>query len=203
MAEGFPGKGDPSLYAEALPHYNLGNRYLAKEWYEKAVEKYLDAIKIYEFDADVYINLSVAYRKMGNMEGAIAACRKAAELNPTDWASWSNLGHLLMLQEKFPESYQSFSRALKCKIPAAEKHHIESSIESMKKIMNASGLTIDGKAIEQPTAVKPQAAAKQAAGGSVAAASRKPVAAGRSNQSAGAKKSGLDTRAYDQWLGDK
>jgi len=203
LAEGFPGKGDPYLYSESLPHYNLGNRYLAKEWYEKAVEKYLDAIKIYPYDADVYINLSVAYRKLGNLGGAEDACRKAVALNENDWSSWSNLGNLLMLQDKYPESYKCFTRAMKCKIPAAEKSHIESSIEGMKKVMNARGLTIDGQPLEPPAAVSPAPASKKTTTGKVAATSRKLPAVKRSTESSRVKDAGLDTRAYDQWLGDK
>jgi len=202
LAEGFPGKGDPYQYSEALPHYNLGNRYLAKQWYEKAIEKYLDAINIYPYDADVYINLAVAYRKLGNLEGAEDACRKAVALNENDWASWSNLGNLLMLQDKYPESYKCFCRAMKCKIPAGEKSHIESSIDGMKKIMNSRALTIEGKSLESPAADKPAPAAKKAAA-KVAGTSSKPPAAGHSAQSTPANEAGLDAKAYDQWLGGK
>lgn len=162
LAEGFPGKGDRLLYADALPHYNLGNKYLAKEWYEKAVEKYLDAIKIYEYDADVYLNLAVAYRKLGNLEAAEDASRKAVELNGDDWTGWSNLGNMLMAQEKFPEAYKTFVRAMKCKdIPPQEKTFIESNIDGMKKILKARGLTIDGKPLAPP-AVADVAAANTA-----------------------------------------
>jgi len=203
LAEGFPGKGDPYQYSESLPHYNLGNRYLAKQWYEKAVEKYLDAINIYPYDPDVYINLSVAYRKLGNLAGAEDACRKAVALNESDWASWSNLGNLLMLQDKYPESYKCFTRALKCKIPATEKSQIESSIDGMKKVMNARGLAIDGGPLERPAAVTPAPSSKRTTTGKVAARARKPPAVYRSTYSSRVKDAGLDTGAYDQWLGDK
>ncbi len=96
-----------------------------------------------------------------------------------------------------------FSRAMKCKIPAAEKHHIDSSIDSMKKVMNARGLTIEGQSLAPPAVTKPAPVAKKTTNGKVAATRRKPPATNRSNQSIGAKASGLDARAYDQWLGDK
>src|SRR5262249_44654250 len=140
--------------------------------------------------------------KMGNMEGAESACRKAVELNDKDWASWSNLANLLMLQEKFPESYKCFTRALKCKIPAAEKPHIESSIDGMKKIMNARGLTIDGQPLAPPAVTQSAPAPTKAATGKVASTPRKPAPA-RSNQPTAKRQSGLDAKAYEQWLGDK
>lgn len=158
--EGFPGKGDRLLYAEALPHYNLGNKYLAREWYEKAVEKYLDAIKIYEYDADVYTNLAVAYRKLNDIESAETAMRKAVELEPYDWTGWSNLANLLMVQEKFADSYQCFQYALKSPgIPAQEKAFIESNIDGIKKIMKARGLSVDGKPLA--SMAEPQPVAKK------------------------------------------
>jgi tetratricopeptide (TPR) repeat protein len=216
-AEGFPGKGNRMLYADALPHYNLGNKYLAKEWYEKAVEKYLDAINIYPYDADVYTNLAVAYRKMDNLAGAEEASRKAVELNDSDWTGWSNLGNMLMAQEKFPEAYKCFVRAMKCTgIPAEEKTHMESNIDGMKKILKSRGLTIDGTEIAPPvvtsdsarsgksvrkTAGGRVATAKSSAVGSISAAKRKTTV--RSSQMAGSKESEIDSGAYDAWLGSQ
>ncbi|MBX9691631.1 MAG: tetratricopeptide repeat protein, partial [Cyanobacteria bacterium] len=124
-AEGFPGIGNRLLYADALPHYNLGNRYLNKEWYEKAVEKYHDAIKIYPYDADVYTNLGLALRKMNDVAGAEQAYREALKLNDKDWMTWSNLANMLMIQDRFPESLKCFESALKCKVPPEEKDAIE------------------------------------------------------------------------------
>jgi len=224
-AEGFPGKGNRMKYADALPHYNLGNKYLAKEWYEKAAEKYIDAINIYPYDADVYLNLAVAYRKMGHLPEAEEASRKAVEMNDSDWTGWANLGNMLMAQEKFPEAYKCFVRAMKCDgIPQEEKTHMESNIDGMKKILKARGYTIDGKEIAPPavTGVKPAAGksgvASKAAGASSKTARRAAASAPISSpagsistrshktsagalQRAGAKDSDLNSGAYDQWLG--
>jgi tetratricopeptide (TPR) repeat protein len=223
VAEGFPGKGDRLKYADALPHYNLGNKYLAKEWYEKAAEKYIDAINIYPYDADVYLNLAVAYRKMGHLPEAEEATRKAVEMNDTDWTGWANLGNMLMAQEKFPEAYKCFVRAMKCDgIPAEDKSHMESNIDGMKKILKARGLTIDGKEISPP-AVAGDRKGKPVAGKTGATASKtgrrasasEPISRGSkkvgppvgrtsvgASQTAGGKDSDLDSGAYDQWLGN-
>lgn len=217
LAEGFPGIGDRLLYADALPHYNLGNKYLAKEWYEKAVEKYWDAIGIYEYDADVYVNLSVAYRKLGNVTEAENASKKAVKLKPDDWTTWSNLANLLMAQDRFPESFRCFNKALKCPgMPESEKTFIESNIDGMKKIMKARGLTIEGKELAPPAVAGAPASKKRntkiASKNIGASASRTPSSTNasaskapalRSNQVTGSKESELDTGAYDQWVGGK
>ncbi len=207
-AEGFPGKGDRVQYAESLPHYNLGNRYLAKEWYEKAIEKYNDALNIYEYDADVYTNLSVAYRKVGNLAGAEAACRKAVELNDSDWTSWSNLGNILMTQERFPESFKCFTKAMSFKnMPSSERSFIESNIDGMKKIMKARGLTLSGEPLAPPVVnetkpgvVKASKACKKIAnksGDKDAKAVGRPI---RDVQAAGSNESEFDRKAYDDWV---
>lgn len=214
LAEGFPGIGDRLLYADALPHYNLGNKYLAKEWYEKAIEKYWDAIGIYEYDADVYVNLSVAYRKLGNVTEAENASKKAVKLKPDDWTTWSNLANLLMAQDRFPESFRCFNKALKCPgMPDSEKTFIESNIDGMKKIMKARGLTIEGKEIAPPAVASAQSSKKRnskiaskvtgASPTKTPSLSATKAAAARQNQLTGNKESELDTGAYDQWLGGK
>ncbi len=214
LAEGFPGIGDRLLYADALPHYNLGNKYLAKEWYEKAIEKYWDAIGIYEYDADVYVNLSVAYRKLGNVTEAENASKKAVKLKPDDWTTWSNLANLLMAQDRFPESYRCFNKALKCPgMPDSEKTFIESNIDGMKKIMKARGLTIEGKDIAPPAVASAPSSKKRnskiaskdtgASSAKTSSPSATKPAAARPNQLTGSKESELDTGAYDQWLGGK
>lgn len=110
MAEGFPGIGDRVQYAESLPHYNLGNRYLTKKWYEKAVEKYRDAIEIYPYDADVYSNLGVALRHLNDPVRAEWAYKRAVELKGDDWTSLNNLANLYMLQDRFEESLKLFKK---------------------------------------------------------------------------------------------
>lgn len=140
-AEGYPGLGDRLQYAESLPHYNLGNRYLNKQWYEKAVEKYRDAINIYPYDADVYINLGLALKHLNDAPRAEWAYKRAIELKNDDWTALSNLANLYMLQERFGESSTLFNKALKCKdLPSEEREVILSNLDGIKKIMKNKGL---------------------------------------------------------------
>ena len=183
MAEGFPGIGDRVQYAESLPHYNLGNRYLTKKWYEKAVEKYRDAIEIYPYDADVYSNLGVALRHLNDPVRAEWAYKRAVELKGDDWTSLNNLANLYMLQDRFEESLKLFKKTLQCKdLPKSEKEVIESNIEGINKIMKNRGL---------------QAAASRAkkAPQAKAASGKKGVVAGKTNA-----KSSQNQASYESWL---
>lgn len=183
MAEGFPGIGDRVQYAESLPHYNLGNRYLTKKWYEKAVEKYRDAIEIYPYDADVYSNLGVALRHLNDPVRAEWAYKRAVELKGDDWTSLNNLANLYMLQDRFEESLKLFKKTLQCKdLPKSEKDVIESNIEGINKIMKNRGL---------------QAAASRAkkAPQAKAAPGKKGVVAGKTNA-----KSSQNQASYESWL---
>lgn len=183
MAEGFPGIGDRVQYAESLPHYNLGNRYLTKKWYEKAVEKYRDAIEIYPYDADVYSNLGVALRHLNDPVRAEWAYKRAVELKGDDWTSLNNLANLYMLQDRFEESLKLFKKTLQCKdLPKSEKEVIESNIEGINKIMKNRGL---------------QAAASRAkkAPQAKAAPGKKGVVAGKTNA-----KSSQNQASYESWL---
>lgn len=183
MAEGFPGIGDRVQYAESLPHYNLGNRYLTKKWYEKAVEKYRDAIEIYPYDADVYSNLGVALRHLNDPVRAEWAYKRAVELKGDDWTSLNNLANLYMLQDRFEESLKLFKKTLQCKdLPKSEKDVIESNIEGINKIMKNRGLQ------EAASRAKKAPAAKAAPG-------KKGAVAGKTNA-----KSSQNQASYESWL---
>lgn len=187
--EGFPGYGDRVKYADSLPHFNLGNRYLARQWWEKAVESYHNAIAIYPYDADVYTNLGIAFRKMNDLQSAERAYKQATELKKDDWVCWSNLANLYAMSERFKDSLDCFDRALKASPPAEEKEAILKSIDGIKKIMRAKGL-----------AQASPAKAKSSQAGSKSGVS--PKAASTSSASMPSVKPGLDRAAYDSWLGN-
>lgn len=183
MAEGFPGIGDRVQYADSLPHYNLGNRYLAKKWYEKAVEKYRDAIEIYPYDADVYSNLGVALRHLNDPARAEWAYKRAVELKGDDWTSLNNLANLYMLQDRFDESLKLFKKALQCKdLPKDEKEVIESNIEGINKIMKNRGLLKSATQAKKAPASKTSTTKKGAVSGKAEA------------------KSSQNQASYESWL---
>jgi tetratricopeptide (TPR) repeat protein len=136
LAEGFPGKGSRSAWGDALPHYNLGNKYLNTERYEQAVEKYQDAISIYPDDGDFYTQLGVALRKLDRYAEAEQAFKKATELNPDDWVPWSDLANAYLKQNRLKETIAAFQRTLKCNPPVDQKTAIQQDIKDITKIMN-------------------------------------------------------------------
>lgn len=150
----FPGKGENAKWSEALPHYNLANKYMTSARYDDAIKKYRDAIALYEFDPDFYINLGVALRKVDNLTDAEAAYKKAAELNDKDWMTWSNLANVYLKQDKLEETIKAFERSMKCNPPPLEKTSIQRDIADIRKILNVRNGTI------QPPASKNAPAAK-------------------------------------------
>jgi tetratricopeptide (TPR) repeat protein len=136
VAQGqFPGPGNSADWADALPYYNLANRYVEKERFDEAVEKYQQAIDRYPFDPDFYINLGFAYRKLEDYALAEKSFRQALKLNSKDWLTWSNLGNALLKQHKLPETISAFQSALKCAPPARDKALILRDIEDIKKVL--------------------------------------------------------------------
>ncbi len=139
FAEGFPGQGNPADWSDALPYYNLANRYLEKGRYEDAIAKYQEAISRYRFDPDFFVNLGVAYRKSDDYESAAVAFEKAIALNDKDWVAWSNLANAYLKQNKLKETVSTFQRVLKLNPPAAEKAAIQKDIADINKILSMQG----------------------------------------------------------------
>lgn len=135
LPEGFPGKGDPDGWSDALPYFNRGNRYLQKEQFQQAAEDFQQAISKYGFDPDFYTNLGIAYRKLGDYEHSEQSFKKALELNEKDWMPWSDLANVYLKQNKLKEAIATFQRTLKCNPPPAEKAAIQQDILDINKIL--------------------------------------------------------------------
>jgi tetratricopeptide (TPR) repeat protein len=133
---GFPGKGDQSAWSNALPHYNLANRYLNDQRYDEAAAQYREAISLYPYDPDFHINLGVVCRKLDDYTGAEQAFKKALELDSSDWMSWSNLGNAYLKQNKLKETIAAFQKSLKCNPPVSEKPKLQQDIADINKILS-------------------------------------------------------------------
>lgn len=136
----------PAAWSDAIPYYNLANKYLEKERYEDAVDNYHEAIARFPNDPDFYINLGYCYRKLEDFESAEQAFRKALTLNNKDWVTWSNLANALLKQNKLPETVSTFEKCLKLTMPASERALINRDIADIKKIL----------ACQQKSAPKPE-----------------------------------------------
>lgn len=159
-ASDFPGTGNAADWSEALPHYNLGNRYLSRERFDDAAKSYEEAIKHYPFDADFHINLGVAYRKLDDYPAAERAFRKAIELNDKDWTAWSNLANAYLKQNRLEDCLKAFERTLKLNPPANEQANIRKDMADIKKILTMNGGAAAAGSKTQQAAPRP--AGKQA-----------------------------------------
>lgn len=148
----FPGTGDPHGWSDALPYYNLGNKYLNQQRYSEAAQKYQEAIDRYAYDADFFINLGVSLRKLDDYVGAEQAFTSATKLNDKDWAAWMNLGNAYLKQDRLKDTLAAFERSLKCNPPAEDKKVLTQNLVDIHKILRATGQeplpeTIKAKAV--------------------------------------------------------
>ncbi len=168
----FPGTGDPHGWSDALPYYNLGNKYLNQQRYSEAAQKYQEAIDRYAYDADFFINLGVSLRKLDDYVGAEHAFLSATKLNDKDFAAWMNLGNAYLKQNRLKDTLAAFERSLKCNPPAEDKKVLTQNLVDIHKILRATGQeplpeTAKAKAASakkgKKVAGKPAKAAPQAA----------------------------------------
>jgi tetratricopeptide (TPR) repeat protein len=136
-ADDFPGRGDRFAWSNALPYYNLANKYLEHGRYDEAKTNFEEAIYRYEYDPDFFINYGVALRKLESYAAAEEAFKKALELRKNDWQAWSNLANAYLKQNKLKDTIACFQKAMKVEPPppAAEKEAMLKDIADINKIL--------------------------------------------------------------------
>ncbi len=138
--EQFPERGNRADWSQAIPYYNLGNKYLEHQRYQEAATNFEDAVAIYPYDADFHVNLGVAYRKLEDYASAERAFRRASELNAKDWMTWSNLANAYLKQNKYKETKTAFERTLTCNPPSSERTAIQKDLMDLQKIITMQEL---------------------------------------------------------------
>lgn len=138
FADDFPGKGDRFAWGNALPYYNLANKYLAHGRFEEAKTNFEEAIYRYEYDPDFYINYGVALRKLENYKAAEEAFKKAIELRNNDWQAWSNLANAYLKQNRLKDTIACFQKAMKMQPPPPkeEREAMLKDIADINKILS-------------------------------------------------------------------
>ena len=108
---------------------NEGNTFFKEKEYDKANEKYLEALKLAEesdVDKDIAIlnsNISATYCKLDNFEAALEHAVVSTKKNP-DWhKSWYRLAFVLYNLDKKEQALKAIEKSLEC----CEKEDIKQS----------------------------------------------------------------------------
>jgi len=79
---------------------NQGNAYLKLHKTDQAIAAYTKAAALDPNPGTAYFNLCATQFNSGNVEGALGACRKAIEADPTNAEAYFILGSLMMAESK-------------------------------------------------------------------------------------------------------
>jgi tetratricopeptide (TPR) repeat protein len=94
-------------------HYNLGNFYLERQDFSRALEAFQTASRLQPASILPLVNVSMAYARLGQSGEAEAALRRALQIDPDNAPANFNLGLLLAEQGKLPEAETALRTALK------------------------------------------------------------------------------------------
>jgi tetratricopeptide (TPR) repeat protein len=100
----------PETRAKAL--YKEGFSSFVKGDADAAIERYRDAIEIFDGLAIAWNGLSMALAKKGDLEAAVEAAEKLVELEPEDPLSHTNLSRILMQKGMIPEAEDARAKAM-------------------------------------------------------------------------------------------
>jgi len=102
--------------------YSLGNTYLVKQWYETALNYYMEALAIFENNKDmerlasVYFQLGLLYSDIDAVDKAIEFGEKALELCPDDPYSLLGLAKAYSSIHQYEKSNKYLEEALRLSI---------------------------------------------------------------------------------------
>ena len=125
--------------------FNLGVIQLAKRHDEEAARTYEDCIHMSPSDAGMYVQLGVAYQRIGDRNKAEIALAKAVELAPSDALAWSNYASLEAAGGEYADARAKWEKAL------ALDPSFAPALEGLKKLDAISA----GSAIAPPPLPQP------------------------------------------------
>ncbi|MEI6890660.1 MAG: tetratricopeptide repeat protein [Pontiella sp.] len=104
----------PSI-GQSAPHFKAGNKALAEQRYENAIDAYHEAAASAPDEAGIYYNLATAQYRLGVFEEAMSSYESAASMAETDSMrshSWYNIGNCMVkmgeaLRETDPQAAMS------------------------------------------------------------------------------------------------
>lgn len=101
---------DPDLYEV---HETMGRIQLLVDDPKVALEEFRTALALRPDSVEAQMGLASALDKVGDDAGAEAAYRKATEIQPGWWSTWSHLGVFQVTHGEYDEAAAAFEEALK------------------------------------------------------------------------------------------
>jgi tetratricopeptide (TPR) repeat protein len=149
-----------AVYPEAsASRVNLGNYYIQKQDYEKALEQYRDALPYARRDGlgGLHIKVAEMLVRLGRLEEALPEFRLAIEEEPN--VAWirTNFGSILMRQGRWVEALEQFQESLRLDPDYAPAHvnlgacllndgKVEEAIEQFRTAVRKDPSNVEGHA---------------------------------------------------------
>ncbi len=128
QGHGFPGKGNYQDWQNSLPIISQGESFGSAGRYDEAISKYKEAIRMYPYLPDPYIDMGVAQHKKGDLQGAVGSLKAGLALDPNDWTGWNDLAGVYFDLHDRANCLQAARRALEL-APESEKQKLQHALE--------------------------------------------------------------------------
>lgn len=124
--------------SSVLPHFYLGNCAVESDQFDAAAEHYTQALEIDPANSRVYSNLGLAHLRRADPESAIAALRKAVELDPGYREAHQGLLYALhysaaLTPAEITEAHRAWGRAF-CHVVADHPRPLPADLEPVRPL---------------------------------------------------------------------
>jgi len=100
------------ISGEARAQYDSAVQLLEQQRYEQGIAQLLGVVEKAPDVTAPYIDLGIAYKRVGNFERAEASLKKALEINPSHPVAYDELGLLYRETGRFTAARESYEKAL-------------------------------------------------------------------------------------------
>jgi tetratricopeptide (TPR) repeat protein len=100
------------ISGEARAQYDNAVQLLEQQRYEQGIAQLLGVVEKAPDVTAPYIDLGIAYKRLGNFERAEASLKKALEINPSHPVAYDELGLLYRETGRFTAARESYEKAL-------------------------------------------------------------------------------------------
>ncbi len=97
------------MHPDAAKAYNEGNQFLKAGNYDKAINKYKEALN-FSKDYRIYYQLGVTFKKQNSLSEAEEAFKSAIDVNPDFDIAYNGLGGTYFQGGKYQEAIESFKK---------------------------------------------------------------------------------------------